>query len=216
MQLVDAAAVLRKQNLQFMLNIEIGNLTLGSAACCQTKDALDGAELGQVNSYVTGIKWVSPSGELLEASERTNPKLLPFDPRQLWPRRHRLRSDVQDKAARDHQLRLRRARRPGPHRRDHQEAIASNQSIVLWTVGDDVVIQSRNRAKRAEARVAGRAREFGWNFLGAFAGRGIRERSRRLALGKLEGTARVRPRAGVLSPAERRRRLHALRPGQDD
>src|SRR5687768_12607365 len=56
MQLVDAAAVLRKQNLQFILNIEIGNLTLGSAACCQTKDSLDGIALGQVNSYVTGIK----------------------------------------------------------------------------------------------------------------------------------------------------------------
>ena len=34
--------------------------------------------MGQVNSYVTGIKWVSPSGELMEASETTNPKLLPY------------------------------------------------------------------------------------------------------------------------------------------
>ena len=57
---------------------EIGNITLGSAACCQTKDALDGVELGQVNSYVTGIKWVSPSGELMEASETNHPELLPF------------------------------------------------------------------------------------------------------------------------------------------
>src|SRR5687767_6041807 len=78
LQLVDAAAALRKKNLQFMLNIEIGNLTLGSAACCQTKDSLDGVELGQVNSYVTGIKWESPSGELMEASETTNSKLLPY------------------------------------------------------------------------------------------------------------------------------------------
>ena len=74
LQLVDAAAALRKKNLQFMLNIEIGNITLGSAACCQTKDALDGVELGQVNSYVTGIKWVSPAGELMEASHSTNPE----------------------------------------------------------------------------------------------------------------------------------------------
>ncbi len=37
LQLVDAAAALRKQKLQFMLNIEIGNITLGSAACCQTQ-----------------------------------------------------------------------------------------------------------------------------------------------------------------------------------
>ena len=56
--------MLREQKLQFMLNIEIGNLTLGSAACCHTKDSLDGVEFGQVNSYVTGVKWVSPSGEL--------------------------------------------------------------------------------------------------------------------------------------------------------
>jgi hypothetical protein len=61
-----------------MLNIEIGNLTLGSAACCQTKDSLDGVELGQVNSYLTGVKWVSPSGSLEEASLDKNPELLPF------------------------------------------------------------------------------------------------------------------------------------------
>ena len=62
LQLVDAAAALRKQDLQFMLNIEIGNITLGSAACCQTKDSLDGVELGQVNSYVTGDQVGEPVG----------------------------------------------------------------------------------------------------------------------------------------------------------
>src|SRR4029450_161309 len=77
-QLVDVAAALRKLNLQFMLNIEIGNITLGSAACCQTKDSLDGVELGQVNSYLSGVKWVSPSGSLMEASEDKNPELLPY------------------------------------------------------------------------------------------------------------------------------------------
>ena len=76
LQYIDAATVLRKQKLQFMLNIEIGNMTLGSAACCHTKDALDGIEFGQVSSYVTGIKWVNPAGELEEASEDTNPDLL--------------------------------------------------------------------------------------------------------------------------------------------
>ena len=59
-QLVDVAAALRKLNLQFMLNIEIGNITLGSAACCQTKDSLDGVELGQVNSYLTGSQVGQP------------------------------------------------------------------------------------------------------------------------------------------------------------
>ena len=78
LQLVDAAAALRKEELQFLLNIEIGNITLGSAACCQTKDSLDGVDLGQLNSYVTSIKWVSPSGTLEEASTEKNPELLPF------------------------------------------------------------------------------------------------------------------------------------------
>jgi FAD/FMN-containing dehydrogenase len=76
LQYIDAAKALRKENLQFLLNIEIGNMTLGSAACCHTKDALDGHELGQVASYVTKIKWVNPAGELEEASEEDNPDLL--------------------------------------------------------------------------------------------------------------------------------------------
>ena len=47
LQIVEAAAALRKQNLQFMLNIEIGNMTLGSAACCQTKDASTASSSGR-------------------------------------------------------------------------------------------------------------------------------------------------------------------------
>ena len=76
LQYIDANKLLRKKNLQFLLNIEIGNLTLGSAACCHTKDGLDGKEFGQVSSYVTAVKWVNPAGELEEASEATNPDLL--------------------------------------------------------------------------------------------------------------------------------------------
>jgi FAD/FMN-containing dehydrogenase len=76
LQYIDAAKALRKENLQFDLNIEIGNMTLGSAACCHSKDALDGREFGQVSSYVTKVKWVNPSGELEEASEEGNPELL--------------------------------------------------------------------------------------------------------------------------------------------
>ncbi|HKW98306.1 MAG TPA: FAD-binding protein [Bryobacteraceae bacterium] len=76
LEYVDASKALRDRDLQFMLNIEIGNMTLGSAACCHTKDALDGIEFGQVSSYVTGVKWVTPAGELAEASETANPELL--------------------------------------------------------------------------------------------------------------------------------------------
>ena len=64
LEMIEAADALRKLKLQFILNIEIGNMTLGSAACCHSKDSLDGVEFGQVNSYLVGVKWVTPAGEL--------------------------------------------------------------------------------------------------------------------------------------------------------
>jgi len=76
LQFIDANHALRAENRQFLTNIEIGNMTLGAAACCHTKDALDGVEFGQVGSYITNIKWVTPSGDLSEASEASNPDLL--------------------------------------------------------------------------------------------------------------------------------------------
>ena len=76
LQFIEASRALRRRKLQFLTNIEIGNMTLGSAACCHTKDGLDGGELGQVGSYVTGIKWVTPAGELAEATETDNPDVL--------------------------------------------------------------------------------------------------------------------------------------------
>jgi len=186
LQLVDAAAAIRKKGLQFMLNIEIGNITLGSAACCQTKDALDGVELGQVNSYVTGIKWVSPSGELMEASETKNPELLPFirasyglagivyevtfklKPIEIINFNYDVREvkDLKDSII--------------------KKAISENQSIVMWTVGDHIVIQSRNKAKKLKHQFLADAREFGWNFLAAYTGRGIRDRLSDTTIGKLK------------------------------
>ena len=76
MQIIDAAKALRAHKLQMMLNIEIGNMTLGAASCCHSKDALDGIQFGQVSSYVTQMKWVTPAGDLAEASETDNPGLL--------------------------------------------------------------------------------------------------------------------------------------------
>src|SRR5690242_943135 len=76
LQFIDAAKALREQDLQFLINIEIGNMTLGSAACCHSKDALDGVEFGQVNSFLTGMKWVDPAGRLQEANEASDPDLL--------------------------------------------------------------------------------------------------------------------------------------------
>lgn len=76
LQIIDASKALREKGVQFMTNIEIGNMTLGSAACCHSKDALDGIEFGQFNSYVTQIKWVTPAGDLAEASAADSPDLL--------------------------------------------------------------------------------------------------------------------------------------------
>jgi FAD/FMN-containing dehydrogenase len=186
LQLVDAAAALRKKKLQFMLNIEIGNITLGSAACCQTKDALDGIALGQVNSYLTGIKWVSPSGELQEASESKNPELLPYirasyglagivyevtfkiKPLEIISFNYDVH-DVEDLT--DSII---------------KKAISSNQSIVMWTIGDDIVIQSRNKGRKLKHEWLADAREFGWNFLAAYTGRGLRDHLGGSVLGKVK------------------------------
>ena len=72
---IDIAAELEKRGLQFFVNTEIGNLTAGSAACCGTKDSSMPGEYGQVGSYVTNVKMVLPSGDLLEVGE-SQPELL--------------------------------------------------------------------------------------------------------------------------------------------
>jgi hypothetical protein len=72
---IDIAQELEKLGLQFHVNTEIGNLSAGSAACCGTKDGSMPGEYGQVNSYVTGVKMVLPSGDLLEVNE-SQPELL--------------------------------------------------------------------------------------------------------------------------------------------
>jgi FAD/FMN-containing dehydrogenase len=186
LQLVDAAAAIRAKGLQFMLNIEIGNITLGSAACCQTKDSLDGVALGQVNSYVTAVKWVSPAGDLMEASETVNADLLPFirasyglagivyevtftlKPIEIISFDYDV-MDVEDLT--DAKV---------------AKAIADNQSLVLWTVGDDIVIQTRNTATALRHEFLADAREFGWNFLAAYTGRRIRDRFAGTGIGALK------------------------------
>ena len=67
--LLDIARELEKHGLQFYVNTEIGSLSVGSAACAGTKDASMPGEFGQVGSYITRIKMVLASGELLEVTE---------------------------------------------------------------------------------------------------------------------------------------------------
>src|SRR5450631_4134238 len=65
----DVAHELQKHGMQFYVNTEIGSLSVGSAACAGTKDASMPGEYGQVGSYITSIKMVLPSGDLLEVTE---------------------------------------------------------------------------------------------------------------------------------------------------
>jgi len=77
---IDAAKALEKEGLQFYVNCEIGNLTVGSGACGGTKDAsyyADGQwEYGQVASYCIGMKAVQADGSILEVTEEGDPELM--------------------------------------------------------------------------------------------------------------------------------------------
>lgn len=72
---IDVAKELQKHHLQFYVNIELGNLSMGSAACTQTKDASFPGEYGLVCSYAVGMKAVLPTGEILVVTE-DQPELL--------------------------------------------------------------------------------------------------------------------------------------------
>ncbi len=72
---IDIAQELQKRQLQLYVNTEIGNLSVGSAACTGTKDASMPGEYGQVGSYIIGIKMVLPSGQILEVTEN-QPELM--------------------------------------------------------------------------------------------------------------------------------------------
>ena len=66
---IDVARALEREGLQFYVNVEIGNLTMGSAACTGTKDASMPGELGQVCSYCIGLRMVIATGETREITE---------------------------------------------------------------------------------------------------------------------------------------------------
>ena len=72
---IDVAQALKKQGYQFYVNVEIGNLTMGSAASTGTKDASMPNEFGQVCSYCVGVKMVLADGTIREVGE-SEPELL--------------------------------------------------------------------------------------------------------------------------------------------
>ena len=173
-QLGELAKALRKRGFQLILNIEIGNATIGSLACCHSKDAMDGVEHGQVASYVTKIRWVDPTGELQEASEADNLELLelvrssyglcgivyevtlrikPVEMVKFGYQIHRSRSLTQAHIA---------------------DVAATNDAMVCWTIGHTTVVQTRNHADSLERAWLFHLRRLAWTRVGAFVGRNLR------------------------------------------
>jgi FAD/FMN-containing dehydrogenase len=174
-QYIEASKVLRARHLQFMLNIEIGNLTLGSAACCHTKDGLDGSEFGQVSSYVTGVKWVTPAGALEEATEDTNPELL-----------RRIRSSyglcgvIYEVTMRVKPIEAAVFTYQPKSIDDLTEAeveriIRSSEGLVCWTVARTACFQTKTRSTEPGllGRLQAEQRHHLWNHTAAFIARGI-------------------------------------------
>ena len=66
--------VLKERGLQFHVMTEIGNVTLAAMATAATKDSSFPGEYGQISSYVTGMRFVTPQGDIREINEREHPE----------------------------------------------------------------------------------------------------------------------------------------------
>jgi FAD/FMN-containing dehydrogenase len=170
--ILEASKALRAQNLQMMLNIEIGNMTLGSAACCHSKDGLDGIEFGQVSSYVTAMRWVTPSGQLAEASEEGNPDLL-----QTMRSSYGLCGVIYEVTLRIKPIEtLHLTYLPlsiDTLTQDQVDKIIdSSEGLVCWTVDRTAIFQQRHKVSEAGilATLLADIRRALWDFEGAFIG----------------------------------------------
>lgn len=82
--LIRVSEQLEAHGLQFYVNIELGNLTVGSGACCATKESSifscdkNEFEFGQVSSYAIAFEIVQPDGSILVVDEQRQPELLPY------------------------------------------------------------------------------------------------------------------------------------------
>lgn len=144
LQIIDAAKALLEHGLQLMTNVEIGNMRLGAAACCHSKDGLDGVEFGQVSSYVTRVKWVTPAGELAEASVADYPDLL-----RMVRSSHGLVGVVYEVTFRVKPVEtLHFTYLPRPVQELTQEevdAMLEAEGLICWTIGRTSVFQRRRR-----------------------------------------------------------------------
>jgi hypothetical protein len=171
-QVIDASKALREHDLQFMTNIEIGNMTLGAASCCHSKDALDGIEFGQMNSYVTKIKWVTPAGDLAEASEADSPDLLRFARSSYG-----LAGIIYEVSFRVEPIQaLHFTYLPRPvddlTEAEVENLMDTSEGLICWTVGRTCVFQRRQRVADTNilSTLEANARRKLWNFGDAHAG----------------------------------------------
>ena len=65
---------LKERGLQFHVMTEIGNVTLAAMATAATKDSSFPGEYGQISSYVTAMRFVTPQGDIRAISERDHPE----------------------------------------------------------------------------------------------------------------------------------------------
>jgi hypothetical protein len=175
MQIIDASKALRAKNLQFMLNIEIGNMTVGAAACCHSKDALDGIAFGQVSSYVTAMKWVAPDGSLAEASDASDPGLM-----RLMRSSYGLLGviyEVTFKIKPIEALHFTYTPRPVAEltQAEVDNLLDTSEGLICWTVGRTAVFQQRQKINQPGilGALQAAARKMLWNFQGAFLARMI-------------------------------------------
>lgn len=168
LQLIEASRALRAQGLQFFANIEIGNATVAAAACGHTKDGLDCA---QMCTTVTGIKWVTPTGALAEATEADSPDLL-----RLARSMHGLCGVIYQVTFRVKPLEvIRLTYLPRPVAKLTQDEVndimARSQGLMCWTVGDTAVFQTRSKTEKASALtpLSARVRRSLWSYTGPHA-----------------------------------------------
>jgi FAD/FMN-containing dehydrogenase len=64
---------LKERGLQFDVTTEIGNVTLGAMATAATKDSSFPSGFGQISSYVTAVRLVTPEGEVRALNQKENP-----------------------------------------------------------------------------------------------------------------------------------------------
>jgi FAD/FMN-containing dehydrogenase len=175
LEFIDASKALCVKGLQFITNIEIGNMTLGSAACCHSKDALDGVEFGQVSSYVTEIKWVTPDGQREEASETDNPEML-----RLMRSSYGLAGVIYEVTYRIKPLEaIHFSYLPRPidelTEQEVDHIIDSSEGLTCWTLGKKAHFQMRKRIPKVglAGPLFAAVRRKLWNDVAARAGRFI-------------------------------------------